>query len=71
MHVVRPSMYVAMKFLKYKTGKSLRPNLNHILNITKNANKKFNALMRVQKYMTTDQKNLIFSSLIKFQFTLR
>ena len=28
----------------------------HLLNITKNANKKFNALTRFQKYMTTDQK---------------
>ena len=30
----------------------------HLLNITKNANIKFNALTRVQKYMTTDQKNV-------------
>ena len=28
----------------------------HLSNITKNANIKFNALTRVQKYMTTDQK---------------
>ena len=28
----------------------------HLLNITKNANIKFNALTRVQKYMTTDKK---------------
>ena len=41
----------------------------HLLNITKNANKKFNALTRVQNYMTTDQKKLIFSSFIKSQFT--
>ena len=33
----------------------------HLLNITKNANTKFNALTRVQKYMTTDQKNLLIS----------
>ena len=32
----------------------------HLLNITKNANKKFKALTRVQKYMTTDQKKFIF-----------
>ena len=30
----------------------------HLSNITKNANIKFNALTRVQKYMTTDQKNV-------------
>ena len=41
----------------------------HTLNITKNANKKFNALTRVQKYMTTDQKKLISSFFIKSQFT--
>ena len=41
----------------------------HLLNITKNANKKFNALTRVQKYMTIDQKKFIFSSFIKSQFT--
>ena len=35
--------------LKFKT---------HLLNITKNANIKFNALTRVQKYMTTDKKNV-------------
>ena len=29
----------------------------HLSNITKNANIKFNALTRVQKYMTTDKKN--------------
>ena len=28
----------------------------HLLNITKNANKKFNTLTRVRKYMNTDQK---------------
>ena len=32
----------------------------HLLNITKNVNKKFNALTRVQKYMTTDKKKNIF-----------
>ena len=41
----------------------------HLLNITKNANIKFNALTRVQKYMTADQKKCIFSSFIKSQFT--
>ena len=41
----------------------------HLLNITKNANIKFNALTRVQKYMTADQKECIFSSFIKSQFT--
>ena len=53
-------------------GVTLDNKLNfatHLLNITKNANKKFNALTRVQKYMTTDQKKLIFSSFIKSQFT--
>ena len=30
----------------------------HLLNITKNANIKFNALTRAQKYMTTDKKNV-------------
>ena len=39
------------------------------LNITKKANRKFNTLTPVQKYMTTDQKKLIFSSSIKSQFT--
>ena len=32
----------------------------HLLSITKNANKEFNALTRVQKYMTTDQKSFYF-----------
>ena len=41
----------------------------HLSNITKNANKKFTALTRVQKYMTTDQKKLLFFSFIKSQFT--
>ena len=53
-------------------GVTLDNKLNfatHLLNITKNANKKFNALTRVQNYMTTDQKKLIFSSFIKSQFT--
>ena len=30
----------------------------HLSNITKNANIEFNALTKVQKYMTTDQKNV-------------
>ena len=41
----------------------------HLLNITKNADIKFNALTRVQKYMTTDKKTRIFSLFIKLQFT--
>ena len=32
----------------------------YLSNIPKNANIKFNALTRVQKYMTTDQKKRIF-----------
>ena len=36
----------------------------HLLNITKNANKKFNALTRVQKYMVADQKSSHFSPLL-------
>ena len=36
----------------------------NLLDITKNANKKFNALTRVQNYMTTDQKNLYFGPLL-------
>ena len=42
-------------------GVTLGNKLNfatNLLNITKNANKKLNALTRVQKYMTTDQKSL-------------
>ena len=53
-------------------GVTLDNKLNfatHLLNITKNANKKFNALTRVQNCMTTDQKKFIFSSFIKLQFT--
>ena len=41
--------------------------VTHLLNIIKNVNKKFNALTRVQKYMTTDKKKN-FSSFIKLQF---
>ena len=33
----------------------------HLSNITKNANIKFNALKRVQKYMTIDEKKPIYS----------
>ena len=41
----------------------------HLTNITKNTNSKFNALTRVQKYMTKDKKKKrIFSSFIKFPF---
>ena len=53
-------------------GVTLDNKLNfatYLLNITKNANKKFDAVTRVQKYMTTDQKKLIFSSFVKSQFT--
>ena len=41
----------------------------HLSNITENANIKFNALTRVQKYMTADQIKRILSSFIKSQFT--
>ena len=53
-------------------GVTLDNKLNfatHLSNITKNVNKKFNALTRVQKYMTTDQKKLLFFCFIKSQFT--
>ena len=49
-------------------GVTLDNKLNfatHLLNIFNNANKKFNALTWVQKYMTSDQKRLIYSSFIK------
>ena len=36
----------------------------HLLNITKNANKKLNALTKVQKYMMTDQKSFYFPPLL-------
>ena len=51
-------------------GVTIENKLNfatHLLNITKNANIKFDALTRVKKYMTTDKKT--FSSFIKSQFT--
>ena len=35
----------------------------HLFNISKNANKKFNALTRVQNYGATNQKKLIFALL--------
>ena len=38
----------------------------HLSNITKNANIKFNALTTIQKYMTTDQKNLYSLLLLNF-----
>ena len=41
----------------------------YLSNITKNANIKFNAFTRVQKYITTDQKKRIFSFFMKSQFT--
>ena len=41
----------------------------HLLNITNNASIKFNALIRVQKYMTTDKKPHLFSSFTKLQST--
>ena len=48
-------------------GVALDKKLNfatQLLNITKNANKKFNALTRVQNYMTADQKSLYFPPLL-------
>ena len=42
-------------------GVTINNKLNfatHISNITKNANINFNALTRVQKYVSTDQKNV-------------
>ena len=36
----------------------------HLLNTIKNANKKFNTLTRVQKYMTTDQQAYILSNFL-------
>ena len=36
----------------------------HLSNITKNANIALNALTRVEKYMTTDQKNVYFVLLL-------
>ena len=53
-------------------GVTLDTKLNfatYLLNIKKKPNKKFNALMRVQKCITTDQKQFVFSSFIKSQFT--
>ena len=54
-----------MKFLKTQQEKVLGVTLDNklnfatnLLNITKNADKKLNALTRVQKYMITDQKSL-------------
>ena len=55
---------VEMKHLKKSKqekvlGVTIDNKLNfatHLLNITKNANIKFNALTRVQIYMTTDKK---------------
>ena len=41
----------------------------HLSNITKNANIKFNALTRVQKYMTTDKKN-VYSLLLFYLSSL-
>ena len=37
-----------------------------LLDITKNANKKFNTLTRVQRMMTTDEKSLYFPPLLNF-----
>ena len=70
--------YEILKNIKQK--KVLRVTLDnilnsatHLLNITKNANKKFNALTWVQKYMTADQKSVYFPPLfptpLKSQFT--
>ena len=47
-------------------GVILDNNVNfakHLLNITENANKQFNAFTEVQNYVITDQKKLIFSDL--------
>ena len=38
--------------------------VTHLLNITKNTNKKFNVITRVSKYMFTEQRKLIFSSFL-------
>ena len=65
---------VEMKFSKQEKvlGVTIGNELNfatHLSNVTKNANIKFHALAKVQKYMTTDKKPRIFSSFIKSQFT--
>ena len=61
----KSTWYVVMKFLKTQQEKVLGVTLDNklnfatnLLNITKNADKKLNALTRVQKYMITDQKSL-------------
>ena len=51
------------KVLGVKLGNKLN-FATHLLNINKNTYNKFNALMRVQKYMTTDQKRLYFPPLL-------
>ena len=64
---------MVMKFLKTQNRKEkvsgviLDNKINfatRLLNVTKNANKEFNALTQVQKYMTTDQKKFIFPPLL-------
>ena len=45
------------KVLGVTIGKKLH-FATHLSSITKNANIKFNALTRLQKYMTTDEKNV-------------
>ena len=53
-------------------GVTLGNKLNfatHLLNNTRNANKKFNALTRVQKYMTTGQESLYFPPLLNRNLT--
>ena len=50
-------------------NKAINSTCFHLLNIIKNANSKLNELTKVQKYMTTEHKNLIFSSFIKSQLT--
>ena len=47
--------------------KAINSTCFHLLNIIKNANSKLNELTKVQKYMTNEHKNLIFSSFIKSQ----
>ena len=55
------------KVLSVTLGNKLN-SITHLLKIAKNANKKFNAFTRVQKYITNDRKKLIFSSFIKSEF---
>ena len=47
------------KVLSVTLGNKLN-SITHLLKIAKNANKKFNAFTRVQKYITNDRKKLIY-----------